>query len=126
MGAMSESVEYPRNDYRQPSRKPAPRRRPSLRRHLATISALSAILTVLIFSGLAFQMLLGNDPALASKTSSSGGSNGGGGISIPSPAKLLGFGGEGDDGIRVLPVTPSSQPAPAPAPAPTPLVTSPS
>ncbi len=123
---MSEYVEFPRSNYGRPIAAPRSsasgrRRRPSLRRHLAVIASVSAVLAVFIYAGLALQMKAGQDPALAAKANASTGGNRDSGSSQstaqPTP-------------VQVVPANPTPAPVPAPAPAPaptpTPLVTGPS
>ncbi len=135
---MSEYVEFPRSNYGRPVAAPrrstsGRRRRPSLRRHLSVIAALSGVLAVFIYSGLALQMKAGKDPALAAKVNAStGGNRGSSGSSqstaqpTPVPDPTPSFNDDAGASIQVVPANPTPAPAPAPAPTPTPLVTGPS
>lgn len=137
---MSEYVEFPRKDYGRPIAAPrrsasasSRRRRPSVRRHLSVITAVSAVLAVFIYSGLALQMKAGNDPALSGKASASTGGRRDSGFSqsaaqstpVPNPTPTFSDDGGGTS-VQVVPVNPTPAPAPAPTPTPTPLVTGPS
>jgi hypothetical protein len=99
-----------------PARRANHRRKPSLAHNLLLVGAISAVLALLIWGGLAVQLATGGDPALGDTTTTAGAAAA---TSTPTTTRVLGDDESDDGGVVVVP------PAPAPVQStPTPVQTS--